>query len=589
MLKRPFMIAIACLTACGEKNSTSPPTGDEKFNAYKERTIESLWHLYPEWASGVGYHRYDSVLTVPDESRHVMELAFYRAHADSLAAIKPGDLSAHNRTDYFMLRDHFSGGIWRMTTLRRYEWDPSVYNVSETFAEMLNNKYDSLDVRLLNVRLRLANVPAYYEAAKKRIKVPTKEHTALAIDQNAGGLVVFGEELQNALSSSGLSPGLRSDITARAASAVAAISSFTAWLKALPNPAPRPFVLGRTLYDEKFAHDIQSSLDAGQVYARANARKEYLHGRMTDLTRQLWPKYFGNAAMPSSPLKAIRKMIDTLSLRHVAADSFQQAIEAHIPQLVKFVNERKLLTLDPTRPLVVRREPAYMAGIAGASINSPGPYNRKGNTYYNVGSLSGWEKSRAESYLREYNHWILQILNIHEAIPGHYTQLVYSNNAPSMVKSIFGNGAMVEGWAVYTELMMLENGYGADGDNKTAPPEMWLMYYKWNLRTVCNTILDHGVHVNGMGHDEAIRLLTGEAFQQEAEAEGKWRRVTLTQVQLCSYFTGFTEIIDLREEIKVRLGDKFSLKEFHEKFLSYGSAPVKYIREMMLAEIKGRS
>jgi uncharacterized protein (DUF885 family) len=228
---------------------------------------------------------------------------------------------------------------------------------------------------------------------------------------------------------------------------------------------------------------------------------------------------------------------------------------------------------------VVRKEPDYMAGVAGASISAPGPYDKNANTYYNVGSLSGWSKEESESYLREYNDYILQILNIHEAIPGHYTQLVYSNQSPSIIKAILGNGAMIEGWAVYTERMMLESGY-KNSD------EMWLMYYKWNLRTVCNTILDNSVHTRNMSKQEGINLLTKEAFQQTAEAEGKWKRVTLSQVQLCSYFTGYTEIYDFREELKKEQGKGFNLKQFHEKFLSYGSAPVKYIKELMLKDKK---
>lgn len=182
---------------------------------------------------------------------------------------------------------------------------------------------------------------------------------------------------------------------------------------------------------------------------------------------------------------------------------------------------------------------------------------------------------QAESYLREYNHWILQVLNIHEAIPGHYTQLVYSNESPSLVKSLFGNGAMVEGWAVYAERMMLEQGYG------NFEPEMWLMYYKWNLRVICNTILDYSIQVKGMTEEQAIKLMIEEAFQQQAEAEGKWRRATLSQVQLTSYYAGYREIYDLREELKQQQGKAFDLKRFHESFLSYGSAPVKYISQLM--------
>lgn len=297
---------------------------------------------------------------------------------------------------------------------------------------------------------------------------------------------------------------------------------------------------------------------------------------MYGLTTQMWATYQKGKPMPEDSLAAIRQMIDRLSLEHCHRDSFMASIEAQIPELNKFVMDKDLLYLDPKKPLVVRKEPAYMAGVAGASISAPGPYDSFGDTYYNVGTLENYTPQDAESYLREYNSYILQILNIHEAIPGHYAQLVYSNQAPSLIKSIFGNGAMIEGWAVYTERMMLEEGYANNA------PEMWLMYYKWNLRTVCNTILDYSIHVNGMTEEQGLNLLVNEAFQQEAEAKGKWKRATLSQVQLCSYFTGFTEIMDLREELKKKRASAFKLKDFHEEFLSFGSAPVKYVRELML-------
>ena len=142
---------------------------------------------------------------------------------------------------------------------------------------------------------------------------------------------------------------------------------------------------------------------------------------------------------------------------------------------------------------------------------------------------------------------------------------------------------MIEGWAVYSELMMMENGYGNPNPNATTTtPEFWLMYYKWNLRTTCNTILDISVHTKNMSEADALDLLMREAFQQRSEAEGKWHRVQVTNVQLCSYYTGFKEIYDLREAWKAKQGDKYTLKAFNETFLGYGSAPVKYIGELMM-------
>jgi len=146
-----------------------------------------------------------------------------------------------------------------------------------------------------------------------------------------------------------------------------------------------------------------------------------------------------------------------------------------------------------------------------------------------------------------------------------------------------GNGAMVEGWAVYAERMMLEEGYGGD------QLEMGLMYYKWNLRTVCNTILDYGIQVLGYTEEDAMQLLMTEAFQEKSEAEGKWKRARLSQVQLCSYFTGYYEIMQLREELQEQMGEEFDLKTFHEEFLSYGSVPVKYIRKLMIRKLSEKN
>lgn len=560
-----------------------PEDANVEFDSFKESFMDRLWEVYPGWASNVGYHKYDSVLVVPDREAFEKELSFAAEELAVLSQFDVASLSDNNKTDYYLIKNHLESIPWYYNEERSWEWNPTVYNVSGLFAHMLVNNYDSLDIRLRHFGLRLASVPAYYETAKQNIKNPTREHTRLAISQNLGGVSVFEDDLDAAMKKSNLSETEKSEIKQDADRAVNAIRGFVAWLGDLKNENARSFRLGKDLYPKKFAFEIQSAFDVDEVYEKAVARKKMLHGKMITLAGQLWPEYMGNAPQPADKLVMVKQVIDKISLTHVSPDSFQSAIEKQIPELAAFVTEKDLLFIDPAKPLVVRKEPDYMAGVAGASISAPGPYDKEGNTYYNVGSLSGWEAERAESYLREYNHYLLQVLNIHEAIPGHYAQLVYSNQSPSIIKSVLTNGAMVEGWAVYSELMMLENGYGND------QPELWLMYYKWNLRAVCNTILDIGVHMKGMTEDEAMHLLINEAFQQEAEARGKWNRVQVTSVQLCSYFAGFAEIHDFREELKGRLGEDFDLKSFHEKFLSYGSAPVKHIRTLMLSELEKNS
>jgi uncharacterized protein (DUF885 family) len=581
----PFIALV--ITSCG--NSTKQTESQDKtFDIFKEAFVEELWKNNPEWASYNGYYKYDSVLSVPDDNYRKAQLVFSSAWLDSLKKFDVKQLSASNKTDYLMIENQLKSNEFYINEFRSYEWNPSNYNLGETFAKMINEQYAPQDERLRNLYKRLVRVDDYYAAAKTNIKQPTIVHTTLAISQNRGAAEVFGAAVIDSIDKSGLSAQEKVDLKTAVEEAKQAVLGYADWLEkdilpTLNEQTARSFRLGKELFTKKFDYEITSSYNAEQIYNKALEHKKNLHGEMAKLTKQLWPKYFKDKAMPADSLLAIKEMIGVLSLKHVHRDSFQFAIEKQIPELTAFVKDKDLLYLDPSKPLVVRVEPAYMQGVAGASISSPGPYEKNANTYYNVGPLTGYSPEAAESYLREYNHYMLQILNIHEAIPGHYAQLVYSNQSPSIIKSILGNGAMVEGWAVYTERMMLEEGYGNN------EPEMWLIYYKWNLRATCNTILDYSIHTANMSEEDAMKLMVNEGFQQEKEAANKWKRANLTQVQLCSYFTGFREIYDFREEVKKMQGDQFKLKAFHEKFLSYGSAPVKYIRELMLEDLKESS
>lgn len=590
---KKFLPALsALLLSCGSGEQKEQPRSvllDTAFGQYENYFLEEFWKMYPGRASGAGYHKYDSILVVPDWDFHRREVEFCRLHLDSLKKYSPythseNVLSASNQTDYFILENILNSIIWHVETFREFEWNPAYYNVGGTFAEILQSGHAPVEEKMKMLFLRMKNIPAYYENARQIIKNPTAEHTDLAIRQNKGSVEVFSKMFRDSLEQCALSAEEKKEIEQGISRSVKAIEGYVQWLEKIKaisfkegkQKGFRSFRIGKKLYEKKFEYDIQSRFSAEEIYRIALQRKKELHAEMYSITAGLWNQYMGKKPVPADSLEAIRLLIEKISLKHVHRDSFQTAIEKQIPELIRFVNEKNLLELDSSKPLVVRKEPAYMSGVAGASVNSPGPYDKEGKTYYNVSSLVHYSAEQAESYLREYNHYILQILNIHEAIPGHYTQLVYSNLSPSLIKSLFGNGAMIEGWAVYAERMMLESGYGNN------VPEMKLMYDKWHLRTVCNTILDYSVHVLNMSKEEAVKLLTREAFQQQQEAENKWRRVSVTQVQLASYFTGFTEIFELREEMKKRKDKQFDLKKFHEEFLSFGSTPVQHIRKLML-------
>ena len=582
-----IIITIAFLlsfVACSQQEAKTPDVKDQnvEFQEYASKFVDHLWKTYPSWATGEGMHDYDSILTIFNTEKRAEVRAFIESNQKALKAFDIKGLNELNQIDYYLIRDYLEKDKFYLDEMKGGQWNPSQYNLGSQFFSVLSFQGHALEKRLSDISHKLNRVSDYYAFAKKNISKPTLVHTNLAISQIGGSISIFDQSIRDSVAKSNLSIEEKEGINTKLNTAVTAINDYTKWLTEELKPQvesgerARDFRLGDTLYTQKFKYNMGSSFSAREIYQKAIERKLDLHEKMYEVTSRLWTKYFVDSEVPEYREEAIMRMIDTLSYVHAHRDSFITTIRAQIPELVDYINEKDLITLDPEKPLTVRETPKYMRGVAGASISAPGPYDANAETYYNVTPLDHYSEEEAESYLREYNQYLLQILNIHEAIPGHYTQLIYSNKSPSLIKSILGNGAMIEGWAVYTELMMLENGYGNNSD------ELWLMYYKWNLRTVCNTILDYSVHVLGMNEEEAITLLTKEAFQQEEEAKGKWRRVQLSSVQLCSYFTGFYEIVDLREEIKRKKGDQFDLKAFHEEFLSYGSAPVKYIRMLML-------
>lgn len=562
--------------------SATLSAADAAFQRHVEAVLEEMWAEFPEYATRVGNYRYADRMTVPDAARRQRSVDFYTRQLDALAKFDPATLNASNRVDLVLMKNRFESSRWQLTTFKSWQWQPSVYNVGGDFSVLINTEFAPLETRLRHVIARLEKVPAYYAAAQAAIDQPTLEHTQLALIQNRGALRIFAKDLDDKVAASSLDAKEKALFVERAAAARAAINGYISFLTALEaklkQGGARSFRIGKDLYAQKFAYDIQSSFTVDQLHQLALKEKAALHDAMEKLARELWPKWMAGKPMPADRLDMIRAVLDELSKKHTKREAFVETIRAQIPALEKFVREKDLVDQDPTRPLVVRETPPYMrGGGAGASISAPGPFDPTANTYYNVTPLDHFTDEQAASFLREYNDWTLQILNIHEAIPGHYTQLMHANKSKSLVKSLFGNGAMIEGWAVFSEKIMLDAGY----DNHS--PEIWISWMKWNLRSVMNSILDIEIHTMNLQREDALRYMIREAFQQETEATEKWRRATFSQVQLASYFAGYAEITALRDEMKAKQGGKFSVKGFNNQFLSYGNAPVKFIAELMRA------
>ena len=569
------------LLACTSSQKQAPGLGpDSLFNAFQSRFLDSFWRANPGEAISVGYGKYYEKLTIPDSSSFAQASVFSSRWLDSLYSYEYPKLSSNNQINFRIIENRLMSDRWYIDTFRIREWNPSYYNLGRECYNILTQPYAPLDKRLRTLSSHLRQTDDYFPAALKIINRPTREYTELAIRQNEGSLEIFRSMIPDSIKAASLTGNEKDSLERRLTRAGEETRKYIETLRKLQadkNAVFRDFRIGKDLFSTKFKYDLVSEFSPEQMFAIADSAKKTCHREMFRLADSLWTKYYEGQGKPGYSLVLIKAVLDKIAQQHASPGNVVNVASGLVHHLEEFIIRKDLFDYDTTYPLHVRVMPAFMAGVTLASANFTPPYLASGVTYYNIADLSKMPPAAAESELKEYNNYSLQLLSIHEAMPGHCLQGVYSQKrSNNIVKSVFRNGAMVEGWAVYCEQMMVDNGWG----NGSA--EMRLVLYKWRLRELGNVLVDYGLQCLGWSAADIRNLLKRETFQEDAQIEEKIHRAAVSQVQLCSYYTGLTEILALREAYRMKMGNNFRLKDFHEKFLGYGSAPVRYIREMML-------
>ncbi len=299
---------------------------------------------------------------------------------------------------------------------------------------------------------------------------------------------------------------------------------------------------------------------------------------MLRLARELWPTGWADQPMPEDDDRTVRSVLDAIAADHPRAEELLDFCRAENERIEAFIAERDLIGLadEPLQivwtplPARLRRrdaDPARARWIAGWTASSP-----------SRPIPDDWADERRESYLREDNARMLRLLTIHEAVPGHYLQLAYSNRTDSLVRGIFRSGVFAEGWAVYITQVMMDLGYGAED------PALMLVHWKFYLRSITNTLMDIRIQSGSMDEAEAMELMVEGGFQEEGEATNKWDRARLSSTQLCEYFLGSVEMHDLEGEARRRAGGgrpEFVYRPFLESVLAHGSPSLPVIRDIL--------
>jgi uncharacterized protein (DUF885 family) len=551
------------------------------FAEAQDAFFADFFRLYPVHATDAGNHEHDGRwldLTEAGAAERLTWLAEIRGRLDGLAG-----LSREEDADRRVLLATIDELRFDEEELDEASWNPIVYVylLGGGLFSIVSREFAPVADRLASAASRMDGIPAVLDAARENLtsgrgRAVSAFHVEKAMQtmpgvadlcRSAVGLAADADE------------ALRTRVEAAADTGIAAVEAFTAWLGDELRPsADGDFRLGRDLYERKFHHSLKATITPEELERRAAASYDEVRAEMLRLAREQWSTWMGDAPMPDNPDQLTRQVLDAIGLDHPKADELLDFCTEEHARILDFVRERDLIGL-PEDPLKIIWTPPFLRAFGGAMLIPPGPLDKGLDSFFAITPPpESWTDAQVESMLRENNAHALMILTIHEATPGHYLQLAWSNRCDSLARAVFGSGVFAEGWAVYVTQVMMDVGYRADD------PALMLAHWKYFLRACTNTLMDIRIHTGTMTEAEAMSMMVDGGFQEQSEASEKWNRARLSSTQLCSYFLGFQEMTELEREERRRRGDAFQWRPFLESVVSHGTPPMPVIRDILYGD-----
>jgi uncharacterized protein (DUF885 family) len=543
---------------------------DDQFIQVGNDFLDDHLRRHPDAATELGDHRFDGHLTDLSSPALAGERRALADFAGRLDAVGAG-LSAEHQVDAAILANSIARRIFELDELRDHTWDPLAANPGRAIYMLLAREFAPLPDRLESVAGRLAEVPDALATARTQLGVMPKVHLETAVGQFAGTIALIQSEIDAALTAA---PQCKDVIEKFRPDALAALAAHRDWLSAklagtTEFADPR---LGADRFARKLSLTLNAAADAGAILVRANADLDRLSAEITELAAEMGG--------------GVREVLDRLAADAPDDASILGFCRDALAAQIAFVRDHDLVTVHDD-PVEVIEMPEIDRGVAVAYCDPPGSLESlRSNglalaTFIAVSPApADWSAERVTSFYREYNQHMVQDLMVHEAMPGHYLQLMHSKRfagSGTQVRAAFWSGSFVEGWAVYAEEVMAAHRYPGTGDPRT----LRMQQLKMQLRMTLNAILDAGVHAHGMTEPEAMELMLGRGFQEEGEAAGKWRRAMLTSAQLSTYYVGYTEVADLARDLRAARPE-LSERQLHDTMLAHGSPPARLVRPLVL-------
>ncbi|HEY2953856.1 MAG TPA: DUF885 domain-containing protein [Candidatus Eisenbacteria bacterium] len=539
--------------------------GDEFLDGWLERR--------PHLATRLGMHDWDGRLQPVTAASVAADLRWLAAMRERLGAIPRDQLSFERAQEYDLLAARLERERIELAEVRSWERNPGSYLdlVAGSVLAVLERDHASPCERVVLAARRLRVVPEVLRAARVNLKNPPRLYTEVAISGFTGALAFYRTTLP-ALTEGCHEPRLQADLAEADSQAVHAVEKFLAELSSDVLPQSNGAVaLGRDLYQRKLAADEMESAPLDSLLQAGWAALEETRKRMAVVSERI---------TPGLPVEAA---LESLARDAPGPRELVPFVASTLDTIRAFLRGHALLTPPAAEDLVVRETPPFRRSLSFASMDAPGVWERRATrAFFDVTPAeSGWSEQDRRDHLAFFNRAAAQIVAIHEALPGHYWQLLALQHVPSRLRQALRCGTATEGWAHYCEQMMVEEGYG-NGD-----PRIELAQLELALRRIGRLIVGISLHTGGMSLEDAARLFEERCYMAPVNAAREARRGALDPTYLV-YTLGKWRILAMRDEARRMLGPAFRLGEFHDALLHQGGVPLPLAREGVLAELARR-
>lgn len=585
-LALPLAACTANAGAAGSPPAAAAQAPEAAFAALTDDFIATHTALDPVTATQLGEHSHDSELPDISAEGRDKQKGEWRRLLVQLRAIDRSALPREAQVDYLLLENELEYSLWKLARQQEWAWNPQVYNDIASYAlyNLVARDFAPWPDRLRSATERMERLPAFLAEARGQLelkRVP-RVHAETVAAQNAGIMEIVDGVL---LPEAGQLGGVDRERFDRAVAGLKrAVDEHQQWLDSVLVPnAEGDFRLGAELYDEKMRLAMMTSLTRSELKRRAHEAKDQARAEMFEVSQEVLAARGETVSQAGSAeeieQRTIEAALEISYARRPDRSYLEQRARETLAQATEFARKQGFVEM-PKGEVQVITMPKFWQGNAVAYDDAPPPLDPNQPNFYAVSPIpDSWTDEQATSFLREYNDYMIHDLSIHEGVPGHYLQGDHAARYGSVLRHVLSSSPYAEGWAVYAEGMMADEGYL--GENREDQLLFRLTMLKMRLRSITNTLLDIGIQTEAMTRDEALELMMVGAFQQEREAAGKWIRANLSSVQLLSYFTGYVEHMDMRDEAKRRWGDGYSLRRYNDAVLNHGSPPVRFVRQLI--------